>query len=210
MKKLNKKLRMISWYAPRQRPWQLLKLAEREWKQRKKAQQRTKSECGRSTTYEMRRKLDLQFPSECCCGKIGAVSFINGVNASVTLLHPLTSSKYWLSPSLCYLEFLIILIFSERLTLTYWNALPLWLVESCSVKRDLLWGGEMLSDASQVLKISTYTLSEGKEGVALAAASVHYLCVYRMTVGHQCFGSTHSPTHNHCSYSRKIQENILT
>lgn len=54
------------------------------------------SESGRSATNEMRIKLDLQFPSECCCGTVGAVGLINdlGVNASVTLFHSRMSSEY--------------------------------------------------------------------------------------------------------------------
>lgn len=146
-----KKLHSSRWCPTlRQRPWQLLKLAEKEWKQKKKAQQRMISECGRSATYEMRRKLDLQFPSECCCSRIGAVGLINdlGVNASVTLFHSLTSSENWLFSSLCLFEFLIILIFSERFVLAYWNPLLLWLVESCSAWRRILCGEKkMVSDA---------------------------------------------------------------
>lgn len=56
------------------------------------------SESGHIATNEMYIKLDLQFPSECCCGTIGAVGLINdlGVNASVTLFHSGTSSESWL------------------------------------------------------------------------------------------------------------------
>lgn len=109
------------------------------------------SESGRSATNEMRIKLDLQFPSECCCGTVGAVGLINdlGVNASVTLFHSRMSSEYWLFPSLCLFEFLIILIFSERLILAYWNPLLLWLVESCLEWGEIFCeGNKMLSDAS--------------------------------------------------------------
>lgn len=58
------------------------------------------SESGRFATNEMRIKLDLQFPSECCCGTIGAVGLINdlSVNASVTLFHSGTSLESWLFP----------------------------------------------------------------------------------------------------------------
>lgn len=50
------------------------------------------SESGRSANNEMCIKLDLQFLSECCRGTIGDVGLINdlGVNASVTLAHPLS------------------------------------------------------------------------------------------------------------------------
>lgn len=79
------------------------------------------SESGHIATNEMCIKLDLQFSSEYCCGTIGAVGLINdlGVNASVTLFHSGTSSESWLFLSLCLFEFLIILIFSERLILAY-------------------------------------------------------------------------------------------
>lgn len=109
------------------------------------------SESGRSATNKMRIKLDMQFPSECCCGTVGAVGLINdlGVNASVTLFHFRMSSEYWLFPSLCLFEFLIILIFSERLILAYWNPLLLWLVESCLEWGEIFCeGNKMLSDAS--------------------------------------------------------------
>lgn len=71
---------------------------------RKKAQQRMISECGCSATYEMCRKFDLQFPSECCCTAEGLINDL-GVNACVTLSHSLTPSEYWLFPHCVYLNF---------------------------------------------------------------------------------------------------------
>lgn len=95
-----------------QRPWQLLSLAEKEWKQWKKAQWKVSV-----ATNDMRIKLDLPFASESCGGRVGALGLINdlGVNASVTLSYSHTSSEYWLFLPVCLFEFLIILIFSERL-----------------------------------------------------------------------------------------------
>lgn len=53
------------------------------------------SESGCFATNDMHIKLDLQFPSKCCSGTIGAVGLINvlGVNASLTLFHSDTSSR---------------------------------------------------------------------------------------------------------------------
>lgn len=63
---------------------------------------------------------------------------------SSTLAHPPEFSFF---PSLCLFEFLIILIFSERLILAYWNALLIWLVDSC-----LEWG-EIVYERNQKLRL---------------------------------------------------------
>lgn len=66
---------------------------------------------------------------------------------SSTLAHPPEFSFFH---SLCLFEFLIILIFSERLILAYWNALLLWPVESCLEWGAIVYGRnqKLLLDAS--------------------------------------------------------------
>lgn len=94
-------------------------------------------------TYEMRRKLDLQFPSE-CSWRFGAVGLINdlGVNASVTLFH----SHIF---RLLTFSFTVFIWISHYLDI-FWEAC-LGLLKSFAsvtrrvilvVKRNALWEGE--------------------------------------------------------------------